>query len=46
MIVHEDFDKIGRKDKVRITSASDKQFTSLDDFKQNAEQYFRRETAH
>jgi hypothetical protein len=46
MIVHEDFDKIGRKDKARLTSACDKQFTSLDDFKQNAEQYLLRETGH
>ncbi|MBI1745289.1 MAG: hypothetical protein HYR55_01725 [Acidobacteria bacterium] len=46
MVVHEDFDKIGRKDKTRLTSASDKQFTSLDDFRQNAEQYLERETRH
>lgn len=46
MVVHEDFDKIGRKDKARLTSACDKQFTSLDDFKQNAEQYLERETGH
>lgn len=46
MVVHEDFDKIGRKDKTRLTSASDKQFTSLDDFIQNAEQYLERETGH
>jgi len=46
MVVHEDFDKIARKDKARLTSACDKQFTSLDDFKQNAEQYLLRETGH
>ena len=46
MVVHEDFDKIARKDKARLTSACDKQFTSLDDFKQNAEQYLERETGH
>jgi len=46
MMVHEDFDKIGRKDKTRLTSASDKQFTSLDDFKQHVEQYLKRETGH
>lgn len=46
MVVHEDFDKIGRKDKARLTSASDKQFTSLDDFRQNADQYLQRETGH
>lgn len=44
MVVHEDFDKIARKDKTRLTSACDKQFTSLDDFRQNAEQYLQRET--
>ena len=46
MVVHEDFDNIARKDKARLTSACDKQFTSLDDFKQNAEQYLWRETGH
>jgi len=46
MVVHEDFDKIGRKDKTRLTSASDKQFTSFDDFKQNASQYLEREAGH
>jgi hypothetical protein len=44
MVVHEDFDKIGRKDRIRLTSACDKQFPSLDDFKDNAEQYLMRET--
>ncbi len=44
MVVHEDFDEIGRKDKIRLTSACDKQFTSLDDFKENAKQYLERET--
>ncbi|MDO8670533.1 MAG: hypothetical protein Q7O66_03775, partial [Dehalococcoidia bacterium] len=43
MVVHENFDKIGPKDKIRLTSACDKQFTSLDDFRQNAEQYLERE---
>jgi hypothetical protein len=45
IVVHEDFDKIGQKDKTRLTSASDKQFTSLDDFKQHAIQYLERETS-
>jgi hypothetical protein len=40
--VHEDFEKLPRKDRTRLTSASDKQFPSLDDFIQNAEQYFER----
>ena len=43
--VHEDFEKLTRKDRTRVTSACDKQFTGLDDFKQNAEQYFSREAA-
>ncbi len=42
MVVHEDFEKLPRKDRKRLTSACDKQFTSLDDFKQNAEQFFER----
>ena len=44
-VVHEDFENIGRKDRNRITSAADKQFISLDDFKENAEQVFEREAA-
>ncbi len=43
MVVHEDFSKLARKDVTRLTSACDKQFTNLDDFKQNAIQYFERE---
>ncbi len=42
IVVHEDFEKLPRKDRVRLTNASDKQFTSLDDFKQNAVQYLER----
>lgn len=43
-VVHEDFENgLSRKDQTRITSAADKQFTSLDDFTANAEQYFSRE---
>lgn len=43
IVVHEDFSKLGRKDATRLTSACDKQFTTLDDFKQNAFQYLERE---
>lgn len=43
--VHEDIDKLGRKDRNRLTNACDKQFTSLDEFKQNAVPYFEREVA-
>jgi hypothetical protein len=46
LVVHEDFEHLAKKDQTRLTSASDKQFVSLDDFKQNAEQYFEREAAH
>jgi hypothetical protein len=45
IVVHEDFVKLGRKDVTRLTSACDKQFTNLEDFKQNALQYLEREAA-
>ncbi|MGI5940352.1 MAG: DUF1828 domain-containing protein [Thermoleophilia bacterium] len=35
-VVHEDFDGLPKKDRTRITSAADKQFVSLDDFRENA----------
>jgi hypothetical protein len=44
-VVHEDFDNLSRKDRSRITSAADKQFISLEDFRENAEQVFEREAA-
>jgi len=43
--VHEDVDKLSRKDRNRLTNACDKQFTSLDEFKQNALPYLEREAA-
>lgn len=43
--VHEDIDNLGRKDRNRLTNACDKQFTSLDEFKQNALPYLEREAA-
>ena len=44
VVVHEDFESgLSKKDQTRITSAADKQFTSLADFQTNAEQYFSRE---
>ncbi|MDQ6701223.1 MAG: DUF1828 domain-containing protein [Acidobacteriota bacterium] len=44
VIVHEDFENgLSKKDQARITSAADKQFTSLQDFQANAEQFFSRE---
>ena len=42
-IVHDDFEKLSRKDRTRLTSACDKQFTSLDDFKSNAKTFLERE---
>lgn len=46
VIVHDDFeDGISKKDRTRITSASDKQFMSLDDFQENGPQFFAREAA-
>lgn len=44
-VVHEDFEDLSRKDRSRITSAADKQFISLDDFRANAEQVLEREVA-
>lgn len=43
VIVHQDFESLPRKDRVRITSAADKQFPSLDDFKSKATEWFERE---
>ena len=45
-MVHQDFESgIAKKDRNRITSAADKQFTSLDDFRENGPQFFERERA-
>ncbi len=43
--VHDNFENLPRKDRTRLTSAVDKQFTDLADFKQNAEQYLEREVS-
>ncbi len=45
LAVHEEFDKLGRKDRNRLTNACDKQFTTLAEFKESAEKYFEREAA-
>jgi hypothetical protein len=42
-IVHDDFERLPQKDRSRLTSACDKQFISLDDFKDNAVKFFERE---
>jgi len=43
--VHEDFEALSKKDRKRVTSAIDKQFVDLDDFKAHGEHYFQREAA-
>lgn len=44
IMVHQDFESgITRKDRLRITSAADKQFTSLDDFRENGPEFLERE---
>lgn len=45
VVVHEEFETLSRKDRTRITNAADKQFTALEDFTANAEQFFEREAA-
>jgi hypothetical protein len=45
VVVHEDMTALPRKDQVRITSAADKQFPSLDDFRAHAAAYLDREAA-
>lgn len=44
-VVHEDFDIISRKDRLRLTSAVEKQFTSLDDFRDHGEEFLQKEIA-
>lgn len=43
MVVHEDFAALSKKDLAWLTSASDKQFTSLADFKDKVANYMERE---
>lgn len=45
VVVHEEFENLSRKDRTRITNAADKQFTTLEDFRGNAEEFFEREAA-
>ncbi len=44
-VVHEEFDGLSKKDQNRITSATDKQFVSLDDFRANAVLFLEKEVA-
>lgn len=46
IVVHEDFERLSKKDRMRVTSASDKQFPSLEDFQQNITTYLERERMH
>ena len=43
LIVHDDFEKLPRKDRSRLTNACDKQFTSLEEFKKDAKTFLERE---
>ena len=45
IVVHEEFENLSRKDRTRITNAADKQFTTLEDFRDKAEEFFEREAA-
>ena len=42
-VVNEDFDKLPRKDRSRLTNTIDKQFTSFEEFKVNAKEFLERE---
>lgn len=42
-VVNEDFEKLPRKDRSRLTNTIDKQFTSLEEFKANAVEFLERE---
>lgn len=44
-VVTENFEALPRKDKLRLTNASDKQFTSLDEFKTNGRSFLEKERA-
>lgn len=45
VVVHEEFENLSRKDRTRITNAADKQFTTLEDFLHNGEEFLGREVA-
>jgi hypothetical protein len=44
-VVHEDFESLARKDRKRITSAADKQFVDLEDFRTHGEEFVERNVA-
>lgn len=43
LVVNEDFEKLPRKDRARLTNTCDKQFTTLEDFKLSAKAFLERE---
>ena len=43
LIVHEDFDKLSKKDRARLTNTCDKQYTTLEDFKLSVRAFLERE---
>ncbi len=46
VVVHQDFEaNLTKKDRARITNASDKQFSSLEEFRENGPAWFEREAA-
>jgi hypothetical protein len=45
IVVHEDIESLSKKDRKRITSAADKQFVDLDDFRTKGEEFIKREAA-
>jgi hypothetical protein len=45
-IVHENFEKLPKKDQIRLMSACDKQFPSLEDFTNSGKKFLERETAY
>ncbi len=42
-VVSEDFESLPKKDKIRLTNACDKQFTSLEEFKSNSYRFLEKE---
>ena len=44
-VVHEDLDRLPAKARKRVTSAADKQFVSLEDFREHAAQFLERDAA-
>jgi len=45
IVVHKEFDSLPKKDRSRLTSAADKQFIDLDDFRKHGEEYLKREAS-